>query len=235
VPIIAMVAIALAALLSSALLFLHFYGMIPTVTDMLPWQLYVAIILLWVPFFVIQALAFARRSVAFALLFVLAAAQTLHFIEHVAQVTQIHLLGLMGAKAHGLIGMLDLEWVHFAFDALLIPLFTVILLCSFRRNLWLWVLLPLALWHAAEHVVIVHYYVQTGIEGSPGLLSQGGLINGGLPLIRPDLHFLYNLAEETLILLAFFHQSRRLDHVAPTSTRLRASASTTQSHPGPTA
>jgi hypothetical protein len=43
-------------------------------------------------------------------------------------------------------------------------------------------------------------YLRTGVVGSPGLLSAGGLIAGGLPLARPDLHFLYNVAE-TLPLL----------------------------------
>jgi hypothetical protein len=57
------------------------------------------------------------------------------------------------------------------------------------------------------------YYLRTGIVGSPGLLARGGVIAGGLPLTRPDLHFLYNLIEETLIVLAYIHQVKQLPAV----------------------
>lgn len=210
-PVLAIIAVVLAALASSALLFFHFFEVYPTLATLMswmPWQIYVVIMLVWLPFFIIQTINIARSSPAFALFFVLIVSQSLHFIEHIAQMTQIHLLGLSGMQAHGLIGMLDLEWVHFIFDGIIIPVFTIALLVPFRSNPWLWLLLPLALWHATEHFFIMHYYLQTGIAGSPGLLSQGGLINGGLPITRPDLHFLYNLAEETLMLLGFFHVAR---------------------------
>lgn len=208
--IIASIALILALLLSSGLLILHFYGTLTSVNAMAPWQLYIGIIIAWMPFYLYETLVIARSSLMRALFFVLVVAQSLHFIEHIAQMVQIHLLGLSGTQAHGLIGMLDLEWVHFIFDGIIIPICTVILLFAFRRNPWLWILLPLAFWHATEHVVIISYYLRTGIAGSPGLLAQGGLINGGLPLTRPDLHFLYNLAEESLILLGFVHQSRQM-------------------------
>lgn len=94
---------------------------------------------------------------------------------------------------------------------------TALLLVSFRRNPWLWALLPIALWHAAEHVAIINYYLHTGIEGSPGLWAHGGAINGGLPLIRPDLHFIYNLIEETLILVGFWYQSKQMSRNAKRS------------------
>jgi hypothetical protein len=54
------------------------------------------------------------------------------------------------------------------------------------------------------------FYLRTGIVGSPGLLASGGAISGGLPLTRPDLHFFYNLIEETLIVIAYLHQVRQL-------------------------
>jgi hypothetical protein len=46
-------------------------------------------------------------------------------------------------------------------------------------------------------------FLATGIPGSPGLLAAGGLIGGGLPLGRPDLHFVYNLAETAAIVVAY--------------------------------
>ena len=51
-------------------------------------------------------------------------------------------------------------------------------------------------------------YLRTGVVGSPGLLSAGGLI-GGLPLARPDLHFLYNLAETIPLLVGWRVEFRR--------------------------
>lgn len=41
------------------------------------------------------------------------------------------------------------------------------------------------------------------VVGSPGFLSAGGLIAGGSPIARPDLHFLYNLAETIPLLIGW--------------------------------
>jgi hypothetical protein len=60
--------------------------------------------------------------------------------------------------------------------------------------------------HELEHAYIMGAFLTTGVVGTPGLLSSGGALAGGLPLARPDLHFLYNLAETAPLLLAFFHQ-----------------------------
>ena len=52
------------------------------------------------------------------------ALQTGHMLEHVVQVIQKFVLG--SSNAHGLIGRLDIEWVHFGFNTayfvLLLPL-----------------------------------------------------------------------------------------------------------------
>jgi hypothetical protein len=50
--------------------------------------------------------------------------------------------------------------------------------------------------------------LQTGVAGLPGLLAQGGAVVGGLPISRPDLHFLYNLIETVPLVLGFFQQVR---------------------------
>lgn len=42
------------------------------------------------------------------------------------------------------------------------------------------------------------------------LLGFDVSIGGGLPLSRPDLHFIYNAMEEALILIACVHQVDRL-------------------------
>ncbi len=136
------------------------------------------------------------------LLSILAVSQTLHLFEHVAQVVQVHVLGLSGASAQGLVGQLNIEWVHFIWNGWVFAAL-LILLPRFRTNWWLVATVVLAGWHLAEHIVIMATYLSTGVVGSPGLLSAGGLISSGLPLARPDLHFFYNLAETIPLLIGW--------------------------------
>jgi hypothetical protein len=143
-----------------------------------------------------------------ALLGFLALAQTAHLFEHVAQMIQIHVLHLTGASAQGLVGQLNIEWVHFWWNALVLVTLLA-LLPHFRTNPWLIAVTPLAAWHFVEHSVIIARYMETGIPGSPGLLSAGGLLFGGLPIARPDLHFLYNLAETVPLVGAWVAELRR--------------------------
>lgn len=207
--------VVLASMTSFGLLVVH---------AMIGWQLWlvtVLILLAWSPIFVRITLALYHRYRWLALFFVLLVGQSVHFVEHIAQVIQIHLLGFDVSQAHGIIGQLDLEWTHFLFDAAWAPLCVYTLLVIYRKsNPWLWVLAGVAGWHAAEHVAIMRVYLGwaswqgsflwTGIVGSPGLLASGGAIGGGLPLSRPDLHFIYNAIEETLILIAYVHQVDQL-------------------------
>ncbi len=196
-------AVVLASLSSFALL----------VTHMLGWELWkVAILILiaWLPIWIVKTTSLYRQYHWLALFFVLVIGQSVHFTEHIAQMIQIHILGLSGTQAHGIIGMLDLEWVHFVFDAGWVPMCVYTLFFIFRKsNPWLWFLAVIVTWHALEHFAIMSVYLRTGLVGTPGLLAHGGAIAGGLPLSRPDLHFLYNLAEETLILIAYVHQIKQ--------------------------
>ena len=136
-----------------------------------------------------------------------ALSQTAHLLEHVAQVVQIHVLHLSGGNAQGIVGQLNIEWVHFIWNALVLVTLLV-LLPRFRTNPWLIAVTPLAAWHFVEHSVMIATYIQTGISGTPGLLSSGGLLFGGLPIARPDLHFLYNLVETAPLLVAWLVEIR---------------------------
>jgi hypothetical protein len=150
-----------------------------------------------------------------ALYFVLALTQTGHVMEHVVQVTQLRILGLSGEHAHGVFGALDIEWVHFVWNAW-VMVAVVALLLGRQRNLWLWIAAPLAAWHLLEHTVLIVLYLVTGTEGSPGLLAVGGLLANGVPLARPDLHLVYNLVETLPLLIGFgAAMSRRLALAAP--------------------
>lgn len=199
-------AVLLASMTSCVLLVMHFMEM--------GWQLWLVallILLTWSPILVIITRVLYQHYRWLALFFVLLIAQSVHFTEHIAQMVQIHLLGLSGSQAHGIIGVLDFEWMHFLFDGGWVPICVFILFFIYRKNNpWLWLLIPVVTWHAIEHITIMSYYLRTGIVGSPGLLAHGGAIAGGLPLTRPDLHFLYNLIEETLIVLAYLYQVKQL-------------------------
>jgi hypothetical protein len=142
-----------------------------------------------------------------ALFYALAATQAGHFLEHVAQMVQIHSLGIPQPQAHGVVGALDLEWVHFIWNSAVL-IAVALLVRAYARNGWLWVTLLLAGWHELEHASIMRAFLTTGVVGTPGLLSRGGALAGGLPLTRPELHFLYNLAETAPLVVAFFSQVR---------------------------
>jgi hypothetical protein len=138
----------------------------------------------------------------------LAVSQTAHLVEHIAQMVQIHVLHLSGGNAQGIVGQLNIEWVHFIWNALVLATLLV-LLPRFGSNPWLIAVTPFAVWHFVEHSVMIATYIQTGVSGTSGLLSSGGLLFGGLPITRPDLHFLYNLVETFPLLAAWVVEVRR--------------------------
>lgn len=166
----------------------------------------------WVPLLGAAVVVTRRAADGWLALYVaLALTQTGHVGEHVAQVTQLRVLGLSGEHAHGVFGALDVEWVHFVWNAWVLVA-VALLLVPFRANPWLWLTLPLAAWHLVEHVVLLVAYLGTGVVGSPGLLAMGGSLGGGLPLARPELHLVYNLVETLPLLVGLGWQWRRAGH-----------------------
>jgi hypothetical protein len=159
-----------------------------------------------------RSAGFPDRFVAtpwLALLGFLTVTQTAHLFEHIAQMIQIHLLHLTGPAAQGIVGQLNIEWVHFTWNALVL-ITLLALVPHFPTNPWLIAVAPLAGWHFVEHAVMITAYLQTGVSGTPGLLSSGGLLFGGLPIARPDLHFLYNFVETVPLLVAWSVELRRV-------------------------
>src|SRR5439155_25175300 len=126
----------------------------------------------------------AARQAWLALFYVLVASQIGHIAEHIAQMVQIHLLGLSGPNARGIVGTFDVEWVHFAWNAWILGA-VLLLLTHYRGNSWLWVTAILAGWHGVEHAYLLATYLSTGVAGTAGLLASGGAIAGGLPIGRP--------------------------------------------------
>jgi hypothetical protein len=191
------------------------------------WGRGLAVILPWIPLFAAETARMYRNYEYLALFYVLVVTQIGHLFEHVAQVTQIHVFHLAGANARGIFGTLDLEWVHFIWNTWVLVA-VLLLLPRFRKNPWLWATLGLSIWHEIEHLVVFYVYLTTGQAGTPGLLARGGLIGGGLPISRPDLHFFYNLVETVPLVIGFLWQLYRaydqqrwegVVHSAPASTR----------------
>lgn len=172
------------------------------------WAMTIATILPFLPLVARQTRWTAGVSVPLAVFYSLVVTQGAHFGEHFAQMIQIHLMGRQGMAAMGLISPLNMEWVHFLWNAWV--LVALILLARwFRGNTWIWVALGVAVWHVIEHLVIMEAYLSTGQMGDPGILARGGMIGDGVGLTRPDLHFLYNVLVTTPILIAFVVQVRQ--------------------------
>jgi hypothetical protein len=184
------------------------------------WVTAIVALIPWLPAFVAGARWNYRRHHWLVLFYVLVVSQSGHFLEHVAQMVQLHTLHLTGTAARGVFGALDIEWVHFLWN-LWVLVAAAVLLVRFRDNPWLWFTALFAAWHGLEHTYILWVYLTTGVIGTPGWLSLGGAVRGGLPLQRADLHFIYNLIETVPLLIAFVWQLRRpaANAVAPPQPR----------------
>jgi hypothetical protein len=176
------------------------------------WFVGLAVVAPWVPVVALDARWIAARYQWLALFYLLVVTQSAHVVEHLVQMVQIHIMGLTGANARGVFGAIDTETVHFMWNTWVLAAI-VCLLWRYRSNTWLRVALVLALWHQAEHTYIYWTYLTTGVSGTPGLLAQGGLLGGGLPIPRPELHALYNLIEIVPLLLAFLIEVQRVPKV----------------------
>jgi hypothetical protein len=160
----------------------------------------------WLPLFAIETRWLGRHYGWFALFYVLTLTQSGHVVEHISQMVQLHVLH--ETVANGVIGVLNLEWVHFGWNTWVF-LAVIALVVRFRRNPWLWATLAFATWHEAEHVYLLSLYLRHGFTGLPGLLDKGGLIAGGLPILGPNLHFFYNVIETVPLIAGFIYQLRR--------------------------
>lgn len=138
------------------------------------WAIVLAMVVPAMPVFASPAVQLRRHDGALALFYLLVLAQTGHVLEHLTQVTQLHVLHHTGDEAHGVFGALDVEWVHFIWNAAIL-LAVVLVLRHYRRNLWLWFALAFAGWHQVEHTYIMSVYLQTAQMGTPGLVGRRGV------------------------------------------------------------
>lgn len=176
------------------------------------WTVGTAVILPWVPVLVRDLGWIYKRYAWLAVFYALVVTQGGHCLEHIIQMVQIHVLGLTGANARGVFGVLDIEVVHLVWNTW-VMLGVALLLWRFPANAALRLTALLAGWHTVEHAYIFSVYLSTGVSGTPGLLAQGGALFGGLPISRADLHCLYNLVESAPLFVGFFDQVRRSTRV----------------------
>ena len=151
-----------------------------------------------------RPLTFTFLSMAVFTLFI----QTFHMVEHVAQVIQKFGLGI--TPAHGLIGQLDLEPVHFWFNLSYLVFIGLTFMgwlvcrndianCTRYWATFTGVLLTgllIQMWHMTEHSVKFAQFLNTGMHGTPGIL--GGYFD---PVL---LHFSYNLIVYLPLVIVFF-------------------------------
>jgi len=125
-------------------------------------------------------LAAARRRVFWIVYTTVLIIQALHFVEHIAQVIQYYFLGVPRAHAHGIVGQLDLEVVHFIFDLWLIGSLVLVAFLGFkfvRRcgtlcTAAFTALLVVQGYHTVEHVVKFTQHLVTGAQGTPGIFGS---------------------------------------------------------------
>ena len=178
------------------------------VAVLLSWPLWLSVlagIALWVPLFTFEIVWTRAHYGWIALFYGLVVLQGGHMVEHVVQMVQIHVLHLTGPAARGVFGMLDVEWVHFVWNTLVLVAIGL-LVWKFPRNPLLWAAAAVSVWHQVEHAYVLSVYLRTGVPGSPGLLAAGGKLAPPVAIARTDLHFFYNLIETAPLVGAFARQ-----------------------------
>jgi hypothetical protein len=178
---------------------------------------------LWTPA-VAKTPAYLADSSHLLLLLMLVIAQGfLHFPEHIAQIIQRFYLGV---PANGIIGQLNVEWVHAVYNwGLLLAMVPLMVGCGFfsRGNAWqrynyvAWAAVIasfwIQVWHAFEHygklaqyhrnLSLVPAVVPPDGVNSPGLLGYWLLSEWGSGALV-ILHFTVNLIVFIPLVYAFF-------------------------------
>lgn len=194
-----------------------------------------------VPFSVKWVGDLRRFGAGVAILGILLVLQGFHGVEHIVQFVQNHILGLSLRASTGLLSPANAEWVHFAWNWIVLVVIFGLLWAGHLRNVAGVALVIWATAHTLEHTYLMVRYLQvlsdlqamgiTGItaQGLPGILGQDGWlarapetqgtvlcrIPGLTAASRLDIHFGWNAGELILLVLAA-HRSLK-----PTGSRWR--------------
>ena len=125
-------------------------------------------------------LAFAPFKQLIYIFVLTVAAQAFHMVEHIAQVMQKFVFHV--TPAHGLIGQLNLEQVHFAFNLFYLSTLVAVMIGWFYYGSQVskkWKAFGIALgltvlvqgYHMAEHTAKLVQFIETMMQGSPGILG----------------------------------------------------------------
>lgn len=162
-----------------------------------------------------------------ALLAMLVAAQGFHGVEHLVQWVQYHILRWPFFKASGIISAANAEWVHFAWNWMVL-IIMVLLVKGGLRNKVAWAMLAWTMAHTAEHTYLMYRYQQTlselaalgawgtSAQGLPGFFGRDGWLAtsdvtrntfvcrlpGFTTAVRLDVHFWWNIGETVLLMWA---------------------------------
>jgi len=178
---------------------------------------------LWTPAIAKTPAYLAETSHLLVLALLVVVQGLLHIPEHVAQFIQVF---WVKAPANGLLGQLNIEWVHFLYNGGILALMAVIMVgCGFlspnnawkRYNKVAWAMMvfafAVAIWHMPEHYAkLAQYYhnlaavppvVPAGGPNAPGLIGQGILNVWGAPGVVV-FHWSLNFIELIPLVYAFF-------------------------------
>ncbi len=166
----------------------------------------------WLPVLAVEAIWKYEHYGLWAVFGVITLLQVGHMGEHTTQVTQLLLYEGDLANSHGVFGQLDFETVHFVWDSLIWLSLGILLYRFSGGNRWLWVAFAASSLHQVEHFYLFWLWNEDRFlyfhGGWAGIMGSGGLI--GSPLDRPYLHFTYNFLVTVPMVLAFWHQTKRV-------------------------
>ncbi len=179
---------------------------------------------------------------AVTLLGVLVVLQGVHSLEHLVQLAQLYVLQWPLQRSLGLITSANVEWVHLAWN-LVVLAGVIYLMTRGFRNVWMWALLVWAGLHTLEHAYLFARYLQVareingfglpsfgasqslpGVLGRDGWLSQQswcGRIAGITTAPRAVIHFGWNAGEAALLLVAARSNLPRFSNITPSPTTPR--------------
>ncbi len=168
-----------------------------------------------------------RYGVTAMILSILVMSQGLHTVEHLVQWVQYHVLYFTMRLSNGLLSPANAEWVHFVWNwSVLIAV--ILLLGGGMRNVWIWLLLAVAGFHAIEHSytfirwqLVISDLRGMGLmkitaQGLPGIIGRDGWLArsewtrgtflcsmpGLTTAVRLDVHFWWNVLVIALLVIA---------------------------------